>query len=137
MELEDNPNETLALLDSTEGRIIYVLSILKQRNQMTEEEFNYLQNGILQKEPEFNLILAICKNKTDFTDFETVLLAQLQSIQPNLIEHADDYSPNTHKKFDEAMNDSSPLGEMLMYRKQAAENKGGFGGFSLNIRNDL
>ena len=137
MELEDNPNETLAQLDSTEGRIIYVLSILRQRNKMTDEEYNYLQNGILQKDQEFNLVLAICKNKTDFNDIETVLSAQLESIKPAMIEQADDYSPNTHKKFTETMNDSSPLGEMLMYRKQAAENKNGFGGFSLNIMKDM
>ena len=137
MDLEDNPNETLAQLDSTEGRLIYVLSILRQRNQMTDEEYNYLQNGILQKDPEFTLVLNICKNKTNFSEIETVLSAQLESIKPAQIEQADDYSPNTHKKFNETLNDSSPLGEMLMYRKQAAENKTGFGGFSLNIMKDM
>ena len=136
MEDETAINTTLSTLESTEGRILYVLSILKSREQLTDEEYDYLQTGILQKDPEFNIIIAICNNKASYSDIEGILKAQLEVIKPQIMEHADDYSPNTHKKFDEAMNDSSPLGQMLMYRKRASENKTDMKGFSLMINKD-
>ena len=136
MDDDQTINNTLAMLESTEGRIAYTLSVMKSREDITDEEYEYLQVGILQKDPELNIIIAICNNKTNYADIESVLKAQLQVIKPKTIEHAEDYSPNTHKKFDEAMNDSSPMGEMLMYRKRVSESKNKFNGFSLMINKD-
>ena len=134
---EANPiDTTLSMLESTEGRISYVLSILKSKDEISEEEHDYLQTGVLQKDPDFNLIIAICNNKKTYNDIESILKAQLQAIKPEKIEHAEDYSPNTHKKFDEAINDSSPLGQMLMYRKRASESQNDMKGFSLMINKD-
>ena len=79
------------------------------------------------------MIVVLCKDKSKYEELRSIVEAQLQSIKPTQMENAEDYSPNTHKMFDEAQNDSSPLGNMLMYRKRVAEQKGGMGNFSLNI----
>ena len=130
----DEINKTLLQLESTEGRLTYVLSIMLNRSEITQEEHDYLQTGILQKDPTFNLIVAFCKDKADYEEMKKIVEVQVQTIKPTQMEHADDYSPNTHKMFDEAQNDSSPLGNMLMYRKRAAEEKSnGLGNFGLNL----
>ena len=126
-------DNNLAQLESTEGRLTYVLSVMMMREKINQEEHDYLQTGILQKDPTFNMLMVLCQNKTSYNEIETILGAQVQNIKPSQIEHAEDYSPNTHKKFDEAQNDSSPLGNMLMYRKRVAEQKNGMSNFSLNI----
>ena len=132
----DNVDQVLSTLESPEGRMTYVLSVLKERNEITEDEHNYLTKGILQKDPTFLILVTICKDKTKFEDISSILKAQLEVIRPQNIEHAEDYSPNTQHKFEEVLNDTSPLGEMLMYRKHVAEQKKPNEGFSLNINHN-
>ena len=127
-------DSNLAQLESTAGKLTYVLSIMLTREEINQEEHDYLQMGILQEDPTFSLIIVLCKDKSKYDDICAIVHAQLQTIKPTQIEHAEDYSPNTHKKFDETQNDSSPLGNMLMYRKRAAEQKNDLGNFSLNIQ---
>ena len=129
-------DKVLFTLESPEGRMTYVLSILKERKEITEDEYSYLTKGILQKDPTFLILITICKNKTKFEDIASILKAQLEVIKPKNIEHPEDYSPGTQHKFEEALNDTSPLGEMLMYRKRVGEEKKPVKGFSLNINQD-
>ena len=132
----DNIDNTLKTLESTEGRITYALSVLREANDITDEEYVYLANGVLQKDPNLAILSAICKDKTTYREIAEILKAQLQVMRPQAVEQLDDYSPNTQHKFVEALNDSSPLGEMLMYRKRNTEDPSSLGGFSLKMCED-
>ena len=105
-----------------EARVLFVISELKRRGAVSAEDALLLRKNISQTDPSVRLILSLAKNNSSFDDLKTYLVSYLQDISgPE--EPGEDFSPNTRQAIQNAEADTSPLGNLLVYKKIAHQQK--------------
>ena len=122
---------------AAEQRLLLTISTMKKEGRLSAEQASLVRKQIMDKDPTLSFLISLAKGQHLYRELANYVATHLANAE-NEEETNEEFSPGTRKKIVEVAEDTSPLGNILLYRKQAAQaSKNSETEFSLNLKNEF
>ena len=99
-------------------KVTYVLAIMVRHSKIAAQDKAYIKQGLISNDPNFKMLRQLISLKNDYESISNYVIMFLQSQkQESPEENPQDFSPVTLGLLENANEDSSPIGRMMIHRK--------------------
>ena len=111
-------NKNLSTMSDEDVKVTYVLAIMVRHSKIAAQDKAYIKQGLISNDPNFKMLRQLISLKNDYESISNYVIMFLQSQkQESPEENPQDFSPVTLGLLENANEDSSPIGRMMIHRK--------------------